>query len=77
MFRPPLPLLSVDDTNVTRRLDLDGDGYLTEGDLAVCLPEIGIDADRQGARALLAAMDSRDRGLGQATFKVAMIPWLY
>lgn len=31
-----------------RRLDLDGDGYLTEGDLVACLPEIGVDADRQG-----------------------------
>ncbi len=31
-----------------RRLDLDGDGYLTEGDLVACLPEIGVDADSRG-----------------------------
>ncbi|CAM9599986.1 unnamed protein product [Scytosiphon promiscuus] len=54
-----------------RRLDIDGDGFLTEGDLVSCLPEIGVDVhDASGAaRALLAAMDRRERGLGQATFK--------
>eukprot|EP00903_Cladosiphon_okamuranus_P019202 g17658.t2 len=53
-----------------RRLDLDGDGYLTEGDLIACLPEIGVDVESRGTpRALLVAMDSRDRGLGQATFR--------
>ena len=31
-----------------RRLDLDGDGYLTEGDLVACLPEIGVDVDSRG-----------------------------
>lgn len=31
-----------------RRLDLDGDGYLTEGDLTACLPEIGVDVDSRG-----------------------------
>ncbi|CAM9306993.1 unnamed protein product [Ectocarpus fasciculatus] len=53
-----------------RRLDVDGDGFLTEGDLATCLPEIGVDLKgRDAARTLLSAMDSRQRGLGQATFK--------
>eukprot|EP00752_Nemacystus_decipiens_P018631 g16705.t1 len=53
-----------------RRLDLDGDGFLTEGDLTACLPEIGVDVDSRGSsRALLCAMDSRRRGLGQATFR--------
>lgn len=31
-----------------RRLDLDGDGYLTEGDLIACLPDIGVDVDSGG-----------------------------
>ncbi|CAB1102374.1 unnamed protein product [Ectocarpus sp. CCAP 1310/34] len=53
-----------------RRLDVDGDGFLTEGDLAACLPEIGVHVTgRDAARTLLSAMDFRQRGLGQATFK--------
>ncbi|CAM9921910.1 unnamed protein product [Ectocarpus sp. 4 AP-2014] len=53
-----------------RRLDVDGDGFLTEGDLTACLPEIGVHVTgRDAARTLLSAMDSRQRGLGQATFK--------
>ncbi|CBJ27722.1 hypothetical protein Esi_0083_0058 [Ectocarpus siliculosus] len=53
-----------------RWLDVDGDGFLTEGDLAACLPEIGVYVTgRDAARTLLSAMDSRQRGLGQATFK--------
>lgn len=31
-----------------RRLDVDGDGFLTEGDLAACLPEIGVDLKGRG-----------------------------
>lgn len=57
-----------------RRLDLDGDGYLTEADIASCFPEIGISVspadEREAARIVLYAMDSRNRRLGQATFKV-------
>lgn len=54
-----------------RRLDVDGDGFLTLGDLVACLPEIGVDVHDQAAaaRTLLVAMDRRERGLGQATFK--------
>lgn len=62
--------LSVVNRDTTRRLDLDGDGFLTEADLVACLPEIGVSADRRAAQTLLKAMDSRERGLGQATFKV-------
>lgn len=62
-----------------RWLDLDGDGYLTEADISSCFPEIGVSvppADERGAaRTVLYAMDSRDRGLGQVTFKVNVSAW--
>jgi Ca2+-binding EF-hand superfamily protein len=55
-----------------RYLDTDGDGFITVQDLGAALPELGVTrlgTSAQELSALLTAMDSRHRSLGQVSFK--------
>eukprot|EP00953_Heterococcus_sp_UTEX-ZZ885_P040494 20689-Heterococcus_DN1.PRE.1 len=55
-----------------RYLDTDGDGFITVQDLGAALPELGVThlgTSAQELSALLTAMDSRHRSLGQISFK--------
>jgi Ca2+-binding EF-hand superfamily protein len=55
-----------------RYLDTDGDGFITVQDLGAALPELGVTrlgTSAQELSALLCAMDSRHRSLGQISFK--------